>query len=180
MKPGTELQRNAGAVQTYFDVAAFKEVVGRFPTGVAVVTAMHGQIPVGFSCQSFVSLSLDPPLIALAAAKTSTSWPRIRAAGVFCVNILAESQADLCRGFARSGSDKFAGVDWYVGPSGAPVLADASAWIECGLELAHDAGDHEIVFGRVVNLWKGGRRSLLFYESRFARVEELGPESGPA
>jgi len=162
-------------VQADFDATAFKEVVGRFPTGVAVVTAMYDQTPVGFSCQSFVSLSLSPPLIALAAAKTSTSWPRIRAAGLFCVNILAESQADLCRGFARSGGDKFAGVEWHVGRSGAPVLADASAWIECGLELAHDAGDHEIVFGRVVNLWKGGGPPLLFYESRFARVEELGP-----
>jgi 3-hydroxy-9,10-secoandrosta-1,3,5(10)-triene-9,17-dione monooxygenase reductase component len=152
-------------------IESLKEVMGRFATGIAIVTALEESRPVGFTCQSFVSLSLDPPLIALAPAKTSTSWPRIRAVGVFCVNLISETQKDLCGAFARSGGDKFAGIKWSVGPNGAPMLPDSLAWIVCTLELAHDAGDHEIVIGRVVKVIPGAGRPLVFYRSGYARLE---------
>ncbi len=97
---------------TPFDSARFREVLGHFATGVTIVTAMEGDEPVGFTCQAFTSLSLDPPLVALAPGKNSTSWPRIAAAGSFCVNILADDQEALSRDFAVSGGDKFTGVGW--------------------------------------------------------------------
>jgi 3-hydroxy-9,10-secoandrosta-1,3,5(10)-triene-9,17-dione monooxygenase reductase component len=160
---------------TSTDTADFKEIMGRFPTGIAVVTAVDDNTPVGFTCQSFVSLSLQPPLVSLAPAKTSTSWPRIRAAGAFCVNVLAESQLELCLVFSRSGGDKFAGVDWSLGVLGTPRLAGSAAWIECKLEAIHDAGDHEIVVGRVIGLDNGGGSPLLFHERRFAKLATVEP-----
>jgi flavin reductase (DIM6/NTAB) family NADH-FMN oxidoreductase RutF len=152
------------------DARALREVMGRFATGITVVTAVDGAQPVGFTCQSFVSLSLDPPLVALAPAKSSTSWPRIRKAGSFCVNVLADTQAGICEAFARSGGDKFAGIDWSPGVTGAPLLGSSLAWVECRLEAAHDAGDHELVVGRVLSLNSGEGTPLLFYRSRFVRI----------
>jgi 3-hydroxy-9,10-secoandrosta-1,3,5(10)-triene-9,17-dione monooxygenase reductase component len=151
---------------TAVDSTALRDVMGRFATGVTVVTARDGGGPVGFTCQSFVSLSLEPPLVALAPAKTSTSWPRIRRAGSFCVNVLSDRQAAVGRAFARSGGDKFTGVDWDPGVTGAPVLRSTLAWVECRLEAIHEAGDHELVVGRVLALHAGEGTPLLFYRSQ--------------
>ena len=120
-----------------------------FATGVTIVTALEDGEPVGFTCQAFDSLSLDPPLVALAPAKSSTSWPRIAEAGAFCVNILAEHQEALCRDFAVSGGDKFDGRGLAPGrPTARRCSTGALAWVECELELVHDAGDHELVIGQ--------------------------------
>jgi flavin reductase (DIM6/NTAB) family NADH-FMN oxidoreductase RutF len=127
----------------------FRRVLGHFPTGVVIVTAISDGGPAGMSVGSFTSVSLDPPLVAVLPARTSTSWPRIAAAGDFCINILASSQEALCRSFAISGADKFAGVSWREAPSGAPILDGTLAWIDCHLEQSVHAGDHYIVLGRV-------------------------------
>ena len=148
-----------------FDQGRFREVLGHFATGITIVTAMEDEGPVGFTCQSFTSLSLDPALIALAPAKTSTSWPKIAAAGAFCVNILSSDQEALCRTFAASGADKFAGVGWSTAATGAPVLDGALAFIDCHLEQIHDAGDHELVIGRVLDMGVGEGTPLLYYRS---------------
>jgi 3-hydroxy-9,10-secoandrosta-1,3,5(10)-triene-9,17-dione monooxygenase reductase component len=153
------------------DTGRFREVLGHFATGVTVVTALEDGEPVGFTCQAFTSLSIEPPLVALAPAKSSTSWPRIAGAGAFCVNILAENQEALCRDFAVSGGDKFKGIGWRPGASGAPVLDGALAWVECAFVRAHDAGDHELVIGRVVDLGVGAGRPLLYYRGGFGRFE---------
>ena len=92
------------------DPAHFREVLGHFLTGVAVVTACDRGVPVGMTCQSLASLSIDPPLVLFCAAKTSSTWPRIASAEHFCLNILAEDQGEICAGFARSGGHKFDGV----------------------------------------------------------------------
>jgi len=150
------------------DPAEFRQVLGHFATGLTVVTAMEEGSPVGFTCQSFFSLSLDPPLVALAPGKSSTSWPRIAQAGAFAVNVLSTAQADLCQAFAVSGGDKFATVAWRKGPvAGTPLLDGALAWVECALESIHDAGDHELVTGRVLALELGEGEPLVFYRSVF-------------
>jgi flavin reductase (DIM6/NTAB) family NADH-FMN oxidoreductase RutF len=130
----------------------FRRVLGHFPTGVVIVTAVYDGRPAGMAIGSFTSVSLDPPLVAILPAKTSTSWPAIEAAGAFCVNILSAGQEALCRTFATSGADKFAGVSWRAAPSGAPALAGALAWIDCTLEQVVEAGDHFIALGRVTAL----------------------------
>ncbi len=157
-------------------VAQFKEAMGRFATGVTVVAAVEDGDPVGFTCQSFVSLSLDPPLVGLAPAKTSASWPRIARAGAFCVNVLTARQEHLSRRFARSGGEKFAGVTWRAAPvGGSPVIEGCLAWVDCRLVAIHDAGDHELVIGEVLDLGVGEGEPLLFYNAAFASI---APASG--
>ncbi len=152
------------------DQARFREVLGHFATGVTIVSAMEDGEPVGFTCQSFTSLSLEPPMVAIAPAKSSTSWPRIAKAGAFCVNILAADQEALCRAFAVSGGDKFAGVPWRPGALGTPILEGSLAWVECELESIHDAGDHELVTGRVVGMAVAAGHPLLFYRGGFGTL----------
>jgi 3-hydroxy-9,10-secoandrosta-1,3,5(10)-triene-9,17-dione monooxygenase reductase component len=154
---------------TGLDQARFREVLGHFATGVTIVTALEEGQPVGFSCQSFAALSLDPPMVVLAPARSSTSWPRIRAAGSFCVNILNEHQEAVCRAFAISGGDKFSGVGWRPGITGAPVIDGALAVVECQLGEIFEGGDHEIVTGLVVALEVGEGGPLLFYRGGFGR-----------
>ena len=154
---------------TGLDQARFREVLGHFATGVTIVTALEDGEPVGFTCQSFAALSLDPPMVILAPSRSSTSWPRIREAGAFCVNILEEHQEALSRTFAVSGGDKFDGIGWKPGLTGAPVLEGSLAMVECRLGEIFDGGDHELVTGLVVamNIGEGG--PLLFYRSGFGR-----------
>ena len=146
---------------------AFRDVLGHFASGVTIVTAVDEVGPVGFTCQAFSSLSLDPPMVALAPGKSSTSWPRIARAGAFCVNILEEQQRELCQQFARTGEDKFANVTWEPGITGAPILKGVLAYVECELGMVHDAGDHELVTGRVRALGTGTGRPLVFYRGKF-------------
>ncbi len=146
----------------------FREVLGRFATGVTVVTGMHGGEPVGLTCQSFTSVSLEPPLVLFVPARTSRAWPRIEQAGAFCVNVLARDQDDLSEVFASRGTDKFAGVDWHPGVTGAPVLAGGVAWVDCTLHAVHDGGDHLVVLGRVRDLGSRGEADPLVYlEGRY-------------
>ncbi|MBT2398593.1 flavin reductase family protein [Streptomyces sp. ISL-100] len=156
------------------DAAEFRSVLGHFASGVTVITAPNTDPegrPAGFACQSFASLSLDPPLVTFMVARTSTTWPRIARAGVFCVNILGADQGDLCRGFAVSGADKFAGVGYGPAPvTGSPLLDSVPAWIDCRIQTVHTGGDHLIVVGRVEAL--GGTDEgdpLLFHRGRFGR-----------
>jgi 3-hydroxy-9,10-secoandrosta-1,3,5(10)-triene-9,17-dione monooxygenase reductase component len=153
-----------------FDQQRYRDVLGHFASGITIVTAMEDDGPVGFTCQAFSSLSLDPPMVALAPSKSSTSWPKIAKAGAFCVNILQEGQEDLCRSFAVPGGDKFRGVAWHGGITGAPVLEGSLAWVECLLGIIHDAGDHELVTGKVVELGIGDGRPLLFYRGTFGAL----------
>lgn len=157
------------------DQGEFRRVLGNFASGVTVVTApaAEGEAgPAGFACQSFSSLSLDPPLVAFMVGRTSTTWPRIARAGVFCVNVLSAGQGPLCRAFARSGTDKFAGVDHDAAPvSGAPRLTGALAWIDCTIHAVHTGGDHLIVVGRVNALGTGDgadEEPLLFHRGVLA------------
>ncbi|MFF0478327.1 flavin reductase family protein [Streptomyces sp. NPDC004284] len=154
------------------DPGEFRRVLGHFASGVTVMTALDADGPTGFACQSFASLSLDPPLVVFMVARTSTTWPRIAAAGTFCVNILGADQGGLCRSFAVSGADKFAGVEWVPAPvTGSPRLAGAPAWVDCTITAVHTGGDHLIVVGRVESLGAedGEGEPLLFHRGRFGR-----------
>ncbi|MEV7640473.1 flavin reductase family protein [Streptomyces rubiginosohelvolus] len=152
--------------------AEFRRVLGHFASGVTVVTARDADGPTGLACQSFASLSLDPPLVTFMVARTSTTWPRIARAGVFCVNILGAEQGALCRGFAVSGADKFAGVAYGDAPAtGSPLLDSVPAWIDCRIHAVHTGGDHLIVVGRVEALGAEEEgEPLLFHRGAFGRL----------
>lgn len=160
-----------GEIEAEFTTEKFKLVMSQFATGVTVVTALEDGVPVGFTCQSFVSLSLTPPLVALAPAKTSTSWPKIARAQTFCLNILTAAQKDVCLTFAGSGGDKFAGVAWVPAHRGAPIIEGALAWVECAVELIHDAGDHELVLGRVLALGHTEGAPLVYFRSQLSSLD---------
>ena len=154
------------------DPRTMRDVLGHFASGVTVVTAQDEEGPIGFTCQSFSSLSLDPPLIVIAPARTSRTWPRLRELGRFCVNVLAEDQTDLSVAFARSGADKFAGVPWRPSRTGQPVLEGVVAWIDCELWAEYDGGDHTLVAARVLDLGADpGRRPLLFHRGAYGLLE---------
>ncbi len=125
----------------------------------------------GLAVGSFFSVSLDPPLVAFCASKTSTSYPRIAEAGHFVVNILADDQEEVSRVFASSGSSKFDGLGYRPSPRiGAPVLNGVLAWIDCDLDAVHDAGDHWIVVGRVHDLEVGHEGGpLIFFRGGYGR-----------
>jgi flavin reductase (DIM6/NTAB) family NADH-FMN oxidoreductase RutF len=150
------------------DPQAMREVMGHFASGVTVVTAVTDEGPIGFTCQSFSSLSLDPPLVAFAPARTSRTWPLLRDIGRFCVNVLAEGQDDVSQNFARSGADRFDGVRWTPSAHGAPVLDDVVAWIDGELWAEYDGGDHTIVVARVIDLGAhADRRPLLYHRGSY-------------
>jgi flavin reductase (DIM6/NTAB) family NADH-FMN oxidoreductase RutF len=145
----------------------FRAVLGHFASGVVLITGMDGPRPAGFTCQSFFSLSLDPPLVAFAPGRQSTSWPRLAEASGLCVNVLASDQEDLARAFSRSGSDKFAGVGWTPSLNGAPRLHGALAWIDCAVDSVFEGGDHLLVTAQVDSLESAEGVPLVFYRGGF-------------
>lgn len=152
------------------DEANFRLVLGHFATGVTVVTGVTAQGPVGLAVNSFTSVSLSPPLVGFCVRGDSGSWPRMRASGSFCVNVLGESQEALSRSFARLDADRFFGIGWRPSRSGAPRLDGVLAWIDCDVEDEHPAGDHVIVVGRVRDLGVAGQGGpLVFYRGGYGR-----------
>lgn len=157
-----------------FDSSEFRRVLGHFPTGVTVVTALTGQGPVGMAIGSFASVSLDPPLVMFCPGKESATWAKISGTDRFCVNVLGDDQADVSGVFAGKSDDKFAGIEWSTEVTGAPVIAGSIAWIDCRLHAVHDGGDHDIVVGLVEGLSTcSDNGPLLFFRGGYGRFEQI-------
>lgn len=152
-----------------------RATMAAFCSGVVVVTSL-GDEPHGFTCQSFVSLSMDPPLISISPARSSSTWPKIREVGIFAINVLAEDHAHLSKQFAVSGGRKFAAVDWSPAPLGSPILPGVSAWVECSLWREYDGGDHTIAIGEVMGLDHDlNRNPLLYHRGAYPQADWAGP-----
>lgn len=152
----------------------FRDVLGRFASGVTVVTSISTDEPVGLTCQSFMSVSLDPPLVLFSPAKSSRAWPLIQRAGKFCVNFLAADQAELSNTMASRGIDKFAGVGWEPSPeTGSPLLPGTLGYVDCAIHQVHEAGDHYVVIGRVLDLdlTDAPGEPLLFFEGGYRTTQ---------
>lgn len=146
-----------------------RDILGTFATGLTVITSATDQGPAGFTCQSFASLSLEPALVTFSPARTSSTWPLLRRAGSFTVNVLPAGHQHLAGQFARSGADKFAGVSHTASPLGNPILDDALAWIDCELHAEYDGGDHTIVVAAVRHLSaRQDAEPLVFFKGRYA------------
>ncbi len=159
--------------------AAFRTALGHFCTGVTVVTATSAAEPVGFACQSFAALSLDPPLVLFCPGRSARTWPLIERHGHFCVNVLSHAQRDVSAVFGTAGADKFANVAWSPAPSGSPVLDGVVTWLDCAIESVHDGGDHHVVLGRVTTLGpQRPVRPLLFYRGAYTVTEPAEPTPG--
>jgi flavin reductase (DIM6/NTAB) family NADH-FMN oxidoreductase RutF len=154
------------------DPTWFRKVLGRYPTGVCVVTAVEpdGQ-PVGMTVGTFTSISLDPPLVGFFPSRSSRSWSRIQRAGKFCINILAVGQGDVCERFASRTEDKFRGLAYGLTAEGSPFFDGVVAWVDCTLYSVHEAGDHFVVLGEVKALQDGpGERPLVFCEGKYTEI----------
>lgn len=156
-----------------FETRAFRETLGHYASGITIITSADDGGAFGFTCQSFHSVSVDPPLVSFNVQKISTTYPRLRNAGSFAVNILASDQQRLSDQFARSGGDKWKGVLWSRTRAGNPVLDGTLAWLDCQAWAEHEAGDHLIVLGRVKEMSFGDGRSkepLLYYRGGYRQL----------
>lgn len=161
-----------------FDRKAFRECLGQYPTGVCIVTATGDDGPVGMTMSSFNSLSLDPPLVLFSIDRRAQSLPAWKAAPGFAIHVLSREQQALSNRFARSGVNKWEGLDFRAGLEGAPILSGAVAIMECLPHACHDGGDHVLFIVRVARFrTQRDRNPLVFCKGRYS---ELGTEGGQA
>ena len=153
------------------DPRAFRDALGRFATGVTVVTCATGSGPMGITANSFASVSLDPPLVLWSPAKMSSRYPFYVAAEHFAVHVMGAEQAAMATGFARSG-DAFDGLDWEEGAHRVPLLNGCLSRFECTTEAVHDAGDHSIVVARVTRVTTRNGAPLIFAAGRYGGFAE--------
>ncbi len=160
---------------TTIDPEDFRKVLGSYPTGVCVITALDPENrPIGMVIGSFTSVSLDPPLVGFFPDKKSTSWPLLEAAGHFCVNILGSNQQAICRAVGAKGEEKFVGVEYAISDHNLPVIADSIACIECRLHSVTEAGDHWFVLGEVLRLeTTRDEDPMLFHRGRYGGFAEV-------
>jgi len=136
-----------------FDSQRFRQVLGQVPTSVVVVTGFDAQgTPLGITIGSFVSVSLDPPLVGFLPGVSSRTWAAIAATKKFAVNVLGADQGELCWRFAKESDDRFADVEWSPSTNGCPSLAGSLVTIDCDLESNEVHGDHHFSVGRVTHL----------------------------
>jgi flavin reductase (DIM6/NTAB) family NADH-FMN oxidoreductase RutF len=161
---------------TEFCEREFRDVVGRFPSGVSIATACGSDgEAVGVTVSSLTSVSLKPPLISFTLAMSIRSLPVFRAAQHFAISILAEDQHEICRSFATAGIDKWAATKTARGLHGCPIVSPNVAAFECEHFACHEAGDHLIFIGRVLRLARGEKESpLVFFRSGFHRLAPAG------
>lgn len=156
----------------------FRDVLGCFASGITVITTIGGDgQPVGMTCQSFSSVSLDPPLVMFIPARSSRAWPLIQRSGRFCVNILAADQEHVSAQMATKGADKFAGIGWTPGAAtGSPVIDGTLAHLDCAIHAVYEGGDHYVVIGRVEHLETHAEDApstepLLYFKGRYRTTD---------
>jgi len=145
------------------DRRSFRDALSRFATGVAFVTAAPEGDPAGLIVNSLTSVSLEPPLVAFCASRRSLTWSRMRRSRRFAVNVLGSEHERFAKRATPAGADRFSGINWEPGHTGAPLLTDALASLECEIVAEHPAGDHWIVVGRVDDLHASPVRAPLVF-----------------
>ncbi|MBL3699348.1 flavin reductase family protein [Leucobacter luti] len=158
-----------------FDEREYRDVMGSFASGVTVITTHGATGPVGFTCQSFYSVSIDPPLISFSVARTSRSLGAVQAHRRVAVNFLSAQQQHLSGQFARSGTDKWQGVEWAPSAgTGAPTITGVTGWVAGEIEQEIEAGDHIIFLVRVAEVSTDPDRApLLFYRGAYRELEYM-------
>lgn len=155
----------------------FREALGHYASGITVVTSHIAGEPIGFTCQSFYSVSMSPPLVSFSVMSQSASYPRIRQAGRFAVNILSGEQVDISNQFACRGTDKWQGVDWHQSSLGNPIIGGSLLWLDCEIHAEYPAGDHLIVIGEVKALSlqeAAAEQPLLYFKGQYRNLAEQG------
>ncbi len=148
------------------DPRAFRDALGRFGTGVTVITCATPTGPLGITANSFASVSLDPALVLWSPAKGSSRYPFFMAAEHFAIHVIADEQKDICQGFARSG-DAFDGLDWENSPRGVPLINNCLSRFECQTHATHDGGDHSIIVAKVIEVATRTGDPLMFFGGQY-------------
>lgn len=158
------------------DSQSFREALGHYASGITIIAGHDGREPVGFTCQSFYSVSITPPLISFSVMASSSTYPRIRATGKFSVNVLAQSQQSISDQFAQKNSDRWRGVVWEMTAGQNPIIAGALMWLDCRIAAEHRAGDHDIVVGEVTamssNIWHDSA-PLVYFRGKYRHLHAL-------
>ncbi len=159
-----------------FDPRDLCDALGTFATGVTIVTAMMptGE-PIGFTANSFTSVSLEPPLILVCIAKSAAGYAAYTSANAFCVNVLSEDQRDLSGTFAQRGTDKFVGVPWHQDRTGSPTVDGSVGYFDCNMHQVNDAGDHAILLGHVVAFDATDDTPLCYHRGKYVGLEPATP-----
>ncbi|TRX54987.1 flavin reductase family protein [Thalassomonas sp. M1454] len=153
------------------DPIQFRNALGKFPTGVTIVTTKFGDELIGMTISSFNSVSLDPPLILWSIDKGARSLPAFKEASNFAVHVLCEDQQEVSNLFARQGADKFANVELETGIGDVPMLKEYSARFQCQVEHQYEGGDHVIIVGRVLDFDAHDCKDpLVFHSGRYAKI----------
>jgi flavin reductase (DIM6/NTAB) family NADH-FMN oxidoreductase RutF len=157
------------------DLRDYRKCLGSFPTGVTIVTAFDGQgEPWGLTANSFTSVSLDPPVVSVCIAKSGRVFPTLSGSDHFAVNILSAGQQDLALHFASDVENRFTGTDWTAGAA-SPLLPGAAAQLDCIVHDRVDAGDHEILLGRVVHYAQAPLPPLVYCRGVFFPAPQPEP-----
>jgi flavin reductase (DIM6/NTAB) family NADH-FMN oxidoreductase RutF len=160
------------SVANVLEPLRLRRVFGAFPSGVIAIAALVDGKPLGIAASSFTSVSLDPALVSVCVAHSSTTWPVLVRAERFGLSVLAAEQEQACRQLSSRDGDRFAELPWRATHAGAVLLDGASAWLECSIETLVHAGDHDIVVLRVHDLDADERVTpLVFHASRFRRLQ---------
>lgn len=151
----------------------FREALGHYASGITVISSLVDGELIGFTCQSFYSVSMNPPLVSFSVMASSASYPKIRQAGRFVVNILSDEQVEISNQFARRGADKWREVEWHASPLGNPIIVGSLYWLDCEIFAEHAAGDHLIVIGQVKALSRqeaAATQPLLYFKGEYRHI----------
>lgn len=160
------------------DEMSIRGALSEFTTGVTIVATEHEGEKYGFACQSFSSLSLNPPMILFTVMKTSRTWPHIKETGTFSVNVLAEDQEEVSAAFGRRNGEKFNTGQWSRSELGNPLLRGCSVWIDCNVADVHEGGDHWIVTADIISIGvRDEVNPLIYHRGSYARVAHPGVDA---
>lgn len=153
------------------DGREFRDALGRFATGVCVITTLDSLNPVGMTVNSFASVSLDPPLVLWNLQNNSDVYKTFATPKHFAINILAKEQQDLSNLYAKKGDHLLQRNHYRIGKYGSPIIRDALTTLECQLEVTHDGGDHLIIIGRVCDMHtRPTGEPLLFFSGDYREL----------
>jgi flavin reductase (DIM6/NTAB) family NADH-FMN oxidoreductase RutF len=156
------------------DISALRQAYGTFPSGVTAVCAMRDGAPVGIAASSFVSVSMDPPLVSVCVQHTSSTWPLLADRPRLGLSVLGSGHDKACRQIASKTGDRFAGIAFTATDEGAVLLHDAAAWLDCSIFQVVEAGDHDLVLLKVEALQTHvDVAPLVFHGSTFHALSAL-------
>ncbi|MBX9788036.1 MAG: flavin reductase family protein [Pirellulales bacterium] len=157
-----------------FDTTTQRHILGRFATGITVITTKAGDELCGLTANAFASLSLNPPLVLVAIDHRAHSYEKLKTSRTYAVNILRSTQQEVSARFAKPGPKDFSGLSLKTAETGAPILSDSLAWLDCRVSAILPGGDHDIFVGEIVAGEFHEGEPLLYFAGNYGQFQKLG------